>query len=100
MDEGECRVISVPDGPFGKEVFIVCHQQQYYAYENSCPHTGGPLDWTPGKFLDLEKTHIQCSTHHALFRIDDGYCISGPCAGQSLKKVTVTESNGELELDV
>jgi len=27
---------------------------------------------------------IQCATHGALFRIRDGYCVAGPCAGQGL----------------
>jgi len=56
-----------------------------YVYVNSCPHLGTPLDFTPGRFLSLDKTHIVCATHGALFRIGDGYCVSGPCAGKSLQ---------------
>jgi len=100
LKEGECQVIKVPDGRFEKEMFIVRYRGEYHVYENSCPHTGGPLDWMPGQFLDLEKNHIQCSTHHALFRINDGFCISGPCSGQRLKKVNLKESERQFELEI
>ncbi len=66
------------------------------AYVNSCPHTGVSLDWVPNQFLDAGGTHIQCATHGALFRLQDGYCVSGPCAGQSLKPVVVEIRDGEV----
>lgn len=58
--------------------------ESFFVYVNSCPHIGTPLDLRPGKFLNREKTHILCSTHGALFRIEDGHCVSGPCAGENL----------------
>ena len=36
-------------------------------------------------FLDSSASLIQCATHGALFLIESGECIAGPCAGQSLK---------------
>jgi len=57
---------------------------------------GGALDWQPDQFLNLEKTHIQCSTHHALFSIEDGLCVSGPCLGERLQAVNVTVSDGDV----
>ena len=71
----QCRVIALKND-FG--IFL---------YENRCPHVGTPLDWVPNQFLDESQKLIQCSTHGALFRIEDGYCISGPCAGQNLRKI-------------
>lgn len=65
-------------------------QNQVFVYENSCPHIGTPLDFIPGKFLDKKKKYILCSSHGALFRINDGYCIAGPCEGKSLKMVAST----------
>lgn len=59
------------------------------AYRNQCPHTGGPMDWVPGQFLTEDGGLIQCSLHGALFRIGDGFCVSGPCAGASLVPVQV-----------
>ena len=100
LDEGKCITVNVKDGQFEKEVFIVKYKSKYFAYENSCPHTGSPLDWMPNQFLNLDKTHIQCSTHHALFNIDNGLCVSGPCSGQSLKKIVLRESERGIELDI
>ena len=73
-----------------KDIFVVRRGEAVYAYMNSCPHTGSPLDWQPDQFLNLDRTLIQCATHLALFRIDDGYCVAGPCAGQALAAVAVT----------
>jgi nitrite reductase/ring-hydroxylating ferredoxin subunit len=51
---------------------------------NACPHTGGPL--APDGIVPLSRDgqHLVCMTHGALFRLSDGLCIAGPCAGQSL----------------
>jgi nitrite reductase/ring-hydroxylating ferredoxin subunit len=68
------------------------------AYENSCPHLGSPLDWVPDRFLDLERRHILCATHGALFRIADGFCVGGPCAGKSLKPVASRVEAGGIYL--
>ncbi len=67
-----------------------------FLYENSCPHIGTPLDFTPGRFLDIDRKYIICSTHGALFRIDDGHCISGPCAGDDLKPIAGRVDDGEV----
>jgi nitrite reductase/ring-hydroxylating ferredoxin subunit len=37
-----------------------------------------------------------CHQHGALYRLNDGKCVSGPCAGESLTPVTVTEDEEEL----
>ncbi|MBI5463103.1 MAG: Rieske 2Fe-2S domain-containing protein [Gammaproteobacteria bacterium] len=77
-----------------QDIFLVRRGQAVYAYANHCPHTGSPLDWQPDQFLNLDRTLIQCATHLALFRIDDGHCVAGPCAGQSLTSVAVTLDDG------
>jgi len=77
--------LETPDGEAA--VFVVRRDGHVLAYRNRCPHTGAPLDWMPGRFLDPEGEMIVCATHGALFRIDDGYCVFGPCRGQSLTPV-------------
>ncbi len=94
--DGECKTIRLPDGVYEKEFFVVFKDNEFFAYENSCPHTGAPLDWMPDQFLNLDKTHIQCSTHHALFRINDGFCVSGPCTGKSLKRLKISVQQGNV----
>lgn len=76
--------------------FVVCRQQRLYAYLNSCPHTGAPLDWVDHQFLDLEKTHIQCAVHDARFDVESGRCVAGPCVGQFLKPLAVQIENNQV----
>jgi nitrite reductase/ring-hydroxylating ferredoxin subunit len=68
------------------------------AYENVCPHAGSPLDWLPDRFLDVDRRRILCATHGALFRIADGHCIGGPCAGKSLTPVLIRIADGAIYL--
>ena len=50
------------------------------------------------KFVSHDKQFIMCANHAALFNFDDGYCVSGPCAGQSLQPVAITVRDGQLEI--
>ena len=70
-----------------------------HVYKNICPHIGAPLDFTPGQFLNLERNFIMCSTHGALFQIEDGQCVSGPCQGQSLEPVPSRISEDSVWID-
>lgn len=81
-DEG-CKGLSWND----KTLIAIRRKGQLYLYLNRCPHRGIPLEWQPDQFLDFERQYIQCSTHGALFQIDSGRCIQGPCQGQSLEAV-------------
>ena len=71
-------------------MFLVRQDGEVYAYLNRCPHTGVSLDWVPDQFLDVTEKLIQCATHGAQFRIEDGLCIYGPCHGASLTRIPVT----------
>lgn len=68
-------------------------------YRNRCPHAGFELNWLPDRFLDRSGTYIHCQSHGALFEIDSGRCIAGPCPGARLEPVAVIERGGELYLD-
>jgi nitrite reductase/ring-hydroxylating ferredoxin subunit len=82
-----------------RDIFLVRSGNRIVSYVNSCPHTGAPLDWTPGHFLDQHGTFIVCATHDARFRIDDGYCVAGPCLGRRLQPVTTITENDAVYLD-
>ena len=73
---------------------------QVVAYRNHCPHTGAPLNWTPDQFLNYEQEFIQCSIHGALFRLEDGYCLHGPCNGQSLQAIELEIEAGVVSTKV
>lgn len=70
-------------------ILVVRKGGQVFAYRNQCPHTGVALEWVPHQFLDLDSQFIQCATHGALFKVEDGYCVRGPCAGDSLTSLPV-----------
>ena len=78
------------------ELFVVHKQKQMYAYLNQCPHTGVNLNWVANQFFDIDNNYIQCATHGALFRIEDGYCVRGPCAGMSLKQLPIESDNESI----
>lgn len=59
------------------------------AYRNLCPHRHIPLNWQPHDFIDEESGLIRCSSHGARFSMEDGYCVAGPCLGQSLQLLHV-----------
>ncbi|MBL8259455.1 MAG: Rieske (2Fe-2S) protein [Candidatus Competibacteraceae bacterium] len=96
LPEGQSKGVTVrPDARYA-DLLVVRTAEGVFAYRNRCPHTGAPMEWEPDQFLDYTGTAIQCGIHGALFRIDDGYCVSGPCARQSLQRIAVIERDGWL----
>ncbi len=77
-------------------MFVVKKDDQIHLYWNRCPHLGTPLEWQEDKFLDADGALIQCSTHGALFRIEDGHCLVGPCKGKNLQKISCEIQNGMI----
>lgn len=70
-------------------IFLVPDGDAVHCYMNMCPHQGITLEMKPDTFLDVARELIQCSTHGAKFRKEDGYCTKGPCVGRSLTKLPV-----------
>jgi nitrite reductase/ring-hydroxylating ferredoxin subunit len=54
------------------------------------------LEWLPDQFLDSSAQYIQCAVHGAMFRIEDGFCVSGPCAGDTLMAIPACLQDGEI----
>ncbi|MGE7958408.1 Rieske (2Fe-2S) protein [Pseudomonas sp. NPDC089530] len=77
----------------GQKLFAVRRNQQVYVYLNRCPHRGVNLEWRPDQFLDRSASLIQCATHGALFLIESGECVAGPCAGESLVAIPCREDS-------
>ncbi|MFT5219807.1 MAG: nitrite reductase/ring-hydroxylating ferredoxin subunit [Planctomycetota bacterium] len=78
--------------------FVVKRDGELFAYRNSCPHTGSPLDWVEHQFLDVEGALIQCAVHDARFLIDTGECVYGPCPGEQLSSLPIAEVDGKIYL--
>ena len=99
-----CKLSEIPDnGSKGIErdddnLFVIARNGQYYAYRNSCPHLGVELNWLEDQFLDRDDALIQCATHGALFIVESGECVAGPCLGDSLQAIEVCIKGDELHL--
>ncbi len=76
-------------GVEAREIFVVREGARVFGYVNSCPHLGTPLDWQVNRFISLNSGHIMCATHGALFEIEGGFCVDGPCVGESLEPAPV-----------
>jgi nitrite reductase/ring-hydroxylating ferredoxin subunit len=65
--------------------------ETWRAYANVCRHRALPLDLGASSPMSDDGRYLLCHQHGALYRPADGKCVSGPCAGESLTPVTVTE---------
>lgn len=80
----------------GMSLLAVRKDGQVYVYQNQCPHLSIPLEYMPDQFLCSENYFIQCSTHGALFEIDSGNCVSGPCVGDKLTPIESVVENNQI----
>jgi nitrite reductase/ring-hydroxylating ferredoxin subunit len=96
--EGGSIGLSASIGGRARALMAVRQGDDVYVYVNACPHRGLPLDFKPGRFLTHDGEYILCSNHAALFRIEDGHCVAGPCKGAGLAPVQVKVREGEVFL--
>ena len=74
--------------------FVVRRGEAVHGYVDRCPHAGLPLAQTLDAYLSPDGALIQCSWHGALFQIEDGACVGGPCAGARLSSWPVRVEAG------
>lgn len=80
-------------------IALIRHGDDVKAYVNNCPHANVPLNSMYKIEIDPRTLTIKCSVHDAFFRVDDGYCVSGPCQGKSLSPVPVIiDAQGKIML--
>ena len=89
IPENGCKGLSLAKNGVEMKLIALRKDGDVFCYLNQCPHTGVNLEWMPDQFLDITESLIQCATHGALFQIENGFCISGPCSGQSLTALPV-----------
>ena len=78
--------------------FVVRRGEIVRAYVNHCPHAGFPLNWQPDGFLAPDAPLVLCVMHGALFDIETGACVSGPCVGRALRPLPVCVAQGYVLL--
>lgn len=89
VPEGGARGIAVAG--LRQKVVLIRRGTMLRAYLDSCPHYAGgtPMAWKSDAYLNGAGTHLACHSHGALFEIDTGVCVLGPCLGQRLTPVHV-----------
>lgn len=98
LDDPGARGFTLGQGKTRRDIFLVRKDGAVFAYLNRCPHANQPLDARPGRFLTQDETRIICGGHAALFRIEDGLCTSGPCAGEHLERIAVEVVDGVVRI--
>ena len=92
------RGFAIGSGNWPLRGFVVRVNADVRGYINSCPHARHPLNFRPNSFLTPDAALILCSSHGALFDKLTGYCMAGPCAGQSLRAVPLKIESGFVML--
>ncbi len=88
------RAFTLGGGDWPLRGFVVRRGGRVFAYLNRCPHNGHPLNWQPDRFLSPDGNVILCSSHGAIFDLEEGSCIAGPCAGRGLQPLAVRIESG------
>ena len=97
-----CCADEIPDGTargfaVGERklrILVARRGEALFAYINRCPHVGTPLDWSPDEFMDRTGRHLMCATHGALFSVEEGTCVAGPCQGDRLEPFPIALRDG------
>jgi len=76
--------------------FVVRRGTEVHGYVDRCPHMGLPLAQELDGYLTSDRSLIACSWHAALFRVEDGGCVGGPCGGGSLTRWPVAVVDGAM----
>ncbi|GAC1493930.1 MAG: Rieske (2Fe-2S) protein [Acetobacteraceae bacterium] len=95
IPDGASRGFGPAHGGF-TGLFAVRRGSQVFVYVNACPHVGTSLDWAPNRFLTADGGLIVCATHGALFAIEGGVCVHGPCVGERLEAVPAQIVDGVI----
>jgi nitrite reductase/ring-hydroxylating ferredoxin subunit len=95
IEDRDARSFDTPKG----EVIVAQRDGQFFAYLNRCPHLGISLEFQEQQFMDMDREFLLCSNHGALFRIEDGECVFGPCKNQALTPIAIqVHSDGGIYL--
>jgi Ferredoxin subunits of nitrite reductase and ring-hydroxylating dioxygenases len=88
LQEGLARGFD-PWGQGRDTVLALRWRGQVRVYRNLCPHLDVAMQYRKDRFMSGDGRHIVCFAHGALFQPDNGFCVLGPCLGQSLQALMV-----------
>ncbi|MEX0899285.1 MAG: Rieske (2Fe-2S) protein [Gammaproteobacteria bacterium] len=98
IEDGAARGFEIPEGLH--DGFVVRRGERVYAYLNTCPHQGNPLNWKPGAFMTKNRELIMCSVHGAIFEVESGLCVGGPCVGRQLQPLSARVVDGRIVVEI
>jgi nitrite reductase/ring-hydroxylating ferredoxin subunit len=96
---GEVAVVPLPRSATGiprEALLLRLPSGELRAYLNRCQHLPIPIDSGSRQFLSDDRRHLVCLTHGARYRIEDGFCVAGPCSGQALEGLEIAREGDEL----
>lgn len=76
--------------------FVVRKGEAVFGYVDRCPHAGLPLAQQLDQYLTPDGGLIACSWHGAVFTVEAGACVGGPCVGAKLSPWPVVLREGRL----
>jgi nitrite reductase/ring-hydroxylating ferredoxin subunit len=84
-------------GPGQKfELIVVRSGDDVFGYVNECAHLQVGLNLLDDFAVETNAHTILCQYHYATYRFADGYCVAGPCQGESLTAVPLTVRGGRI----
>lgn len=117
LEPGIVRIVPLPRGSFGAppvvpiEALVVRDLSGApRAYLNRCRHLPIPLSFIRPKghadtpyevsheVLTRDNQALECKTHGARYRLDDGMCFEGPCTGRALLALELVVEEDALYL--
>jgi nitrite reductase/ring-hydroxylating ferredoxin subunit len=98
LPEGQAQIVEAPSGLLEEAVVLVRRGARVDGYVNKCPHMGFSLDWKVERIALGEGKFVRCIHHGAVFRTDDGVCVSGPCLDETLTPVALEIVDGDVRL--
>ena len=99
LSDPGARGFTIGGGDWPLRGFVVRRGSEVRAYVNRCSHAGHPLNFRPDEFLSSDRAHIVCSSHGAMFELENGVCVAGPCPGRALIALPVRVCDGVIVLD-
>jgi nitrite reductase/ring-hydroxylating ferredoxin subunit len=96
IERGAAHVFDVLLWRQPARAFVLRYDGRAVGYMNRCAHVPAEMDWQPGQFLDSQQRWIVCAIHGATYDPLNGYCIMGPCRGQRLMPLSVSEHDGQV----
>jgi nitrite reductase/ring-hydroxylating ferredoxin subunit len=98
LADGRAALVGAAGAPAQEAILLVRRGDRVAGFVNECPHMGLPLDWKADRLALGGGAFLRCSHHGALFQVDDGVCVAGPCVGESLRPVTLRIVDGVIML--